>query len=500
MMEIAQLAPELEKVPISSRGVSLHFLKELVEKYGKSNVYDLKKELVMPTTNSSKTSLAELWFKKISGGKNAFGDVTVFVSHAWVNRFGALVEALTFWESAKKSRQGVYYFFDILAVNQHEPTSDLASIRDLVAKANILLFVLSPLVKPVPISRVWCLFEIYAAIQHRTCIECVLPEEEREQFRYILSYAESSESLMKIKLNSENAEASLPADKDQIKKLIRQDIGFSGLDQQLHASLSNTLRQLALQELKVMRNSPLEYNFTANVSRLCEELEQKSVEYEVQISAQANEKSDEKWTTLQDEDNASESEEKKDCFQGLEVKEPVPEGRGRTPSLNETFVVQTDKSTCGALYALYLIITSRKFAALQFFWLLVCLSSFIFYALMQLYVAVENERDENHPEKLAYVTDYGDEDSSREFKMPYIYVSFWVDFDTVEYIPEGYDYDFDDYDYEIRMNIEEAANSIVDELYDHQDFNGTAFITYRKEDFDDEIFEEVEVGHLQFYW
>jgi len=200
-----------------------------------------------------------------------------------------------------------------------------------------------------------------------------------------------------------------------------------------------------------------------------------------------------------DEDNASMSEEKNDSFQGVAIKEPVPEGPRRTSTLQQTFVAQKDdKSTCGALYH---IITYRKFAALQFLWLLICLSSFLFYALMQLYVAIQNERDENYPEILDYVTDYGAEDSSREYKMPYIYISFVVYF-VDKYYPDDYDYDFDfgDLDYETRVNIEEAANNIVDDFYYQQNFQSTAEIVYREETREGGIFEEVEAGHGQLFW
>jgi len=208
-----------------------------------------------------------------------------------------------------------------------------------------------------------------------------------------------------------------------------------------------------------------------------------------------------------DEDDDSTSEVKNDCFQGLAVTEPVCKGPRETSTLHKTFVAQTGKSTCVKLYP---ILTSRKFAALQLLWLLVCLSSFLYYASMQLYVAIENEWDENKPEKLAYVTDYGAEDSSRENKMLYIYISFWAHFRYANYDYDNYSYgvSFEELDYETRMKIEEAANNSLDELYDLQNFSATASIYYHENyktstwwgQDNTGILEEVEVGHGQLSW
>jgi len=171
-----------------------------------------------------------------------------------------------------------------------------------------------------------------------------------------------------------------------------------------------------------------------------------------------------------DDDNAS-TEEKNGSLQGLAVTGPECERLRRTSTLDNTFFAQIDKSTCAALYQ---IISHRKFAALQLLWLLVCLSSFLFYASMQLYVAIKNERDENKLEKLDYVKDYGVEDSSTEYQMPYIYVFFNVEFPDWLIYDSSEDYTFNGLDYENRRTVMEAVNKSMKELYENQYFNFTA--------------------------
>jgi len=152
----------------------------------------------------------------------------------------------------------------------------------------------------------------------------------------------------------------------------------------------------------------------------------------------------------------------------------------RTSATVKPFVIQIENNNmCCTLYH---IITSSKFAALQFLWLLVCLFPFLYYASVQFYVALENEREEMKPEKLLYVEDYGAEDSSHT--MPYIYITFWVEV-------------YDNYD-----SLEEIANGILAELKYRQQFNKTAIIKYHTQNGINNvtgIIEEVEVGYIGAY-
>jgi len=275
------------EVALSARGVSLNFLEDLGKEFGHYNGYDLKKKLVIPSTNASKTSLVEeLWFDKPCPVDKAFGDATVFVSHAWRNTFGALVDAISSWESEEKSRQGVYYFLDIFAVNQHKPASDLRCIKTLIANSNTHLLILSPLENPIPLSRAWCLFEIQAAIKYGTNIACALPESEGKQLMNMLLRGNNTESLMNVKLDSRNAVASVPEDAVRIKDDIQKDMGFFLLDQQVYNSVSKLLFQWALQGLDNLRDIDMYGEFFANISRLYGELKDKSRKYDSKICAQ----------------------------------------------------------------------------------------------------------------------------------------------------------------------------------------------------------------------
>jgi len=279
-------------LPISLRGVSLSCLNEVKVKYGRRNGYGMLAALVRPETDKCKCSLAELWRDKVCGNKKAFGGVTVFISHAWRNRFGALVEAISSWEREDKSREGAYYFFDIFAINQHDPWSDLKCIEDLIANSKALLLVLSPLNNPIPLSRVWCLFEIHAAIKHATELVCTFPDMEQNHFRTILLTATNSqENVLSFKIDSKNANASVQDDALRIKDAVQRDIGFIGLDQQVHNSVCNLLLKQASKEIENSQvNSLLEEELHINMSRLFGELNQVSKKYDDQIRVQNNDR------------------------------------------------------------------------------------------------------------------------------------------------------------------------------------------------------------------
>ena len=107
--------------------------------------------------------------------KSSIGEINVFVSHAWHIPFATTVEAIQTFEEevlswrldqmafsssislnskGESTRQAVIskfdmiedfrYFVDIVAINQHNPYSDLAALRSIIEKCHVTLLVLTP--------------------------------------------------------------------------------------------------------------------------------------------------------------------------------------------------------------------------------------------------------------------------------------------------------------------------------------------------------------------
>jgi len=78
-------------------------------------------------------------------------------------------------------------------------------------------------------------------------------------------------------------------------------------------------------------------------------------------------------------------------------------------------------------------ITSRRFALIQFFWLLICLVCFLYYGTTNFLRARANEMEEYKPKKLLYEIDYGEYGSNVQYDMPSVYIHFYVDFSNISY-------------------------------------------------------------------
>ena len=111
----------------------------------------------------------------------AVGPATVFVSHAWGDSFLGMVDALERWEARRPGRDDpeaspTFFWIDLFANSQHG-TADrpfewwLGVFATSIARVGCTVLVLQNAARPVPLSRVWCLWEIAATA-------CAIDEDE----------------------------------------------------------------------------------------------------------------------------------------------------------------------------------------------------------------------------------------------------------------------------------------------------------------------------------
>lgn len=113
--------------------------------------------------------------------KCTVGPATVFVSHAWGDSFLGMVDALERWEARRPGRDDpdatpTFFWVDLFANSQHG-TADrpfewwLGVFATSIARVGCTVLVLQSAARPVPLSRVWCLWEIAATA-------CAIDEDE----------------------------------------------------------------------------------------------------------------------------------------------------------------------------------------------------------------------------------------------------------------------------------------------------------------------------------
>jgi len=117
------------------------------------------------------------------------GIATCFVSHAWKYPFKVLIESMKLDASRNP---GVLYWLDIVAINQHKAGElpDLfwqTAFKHSVKSIGRTLLILYPWTNPIPLTRSWCLWEIFATVSTNSLLSFVIPPSEREGFEFSLS-------------------------------------------------------------------------------------------------------------------------------------------------------------------------------------------------------------------------------------------------------------------------------------------------------------------------
>eukprot|EP00808_Paulinella_micropora_P012425 g50210.t1 len=167
---------------IPRRGVSVSLLR-----------HDVVRELVKPATANQKCSYVELLARSQDPQERAsVATATVFLSHAWKYSFKNVVEAITaHWPDKGDLRSRTFLWFDIFTVNQHETAKVdqnfwFNAFRENVKDIGHTVLILSPWRNPLPLTRSWCLWEIFCTQDTGARFEICLSQAEAKDFENAL--------------------------------------------------------------------------------------------------------------------------------------------------------------------------------------------------------------------------------------------------------------------------------------------------------------------------
>ena len=105
---------------------------------------------------------------KDKDGKPYVATATVFVSHAWQYQFHEVV--VTAMRQHADEYANTYFWFDLFTNNQHDVADKsfewfCTAFQDMIRSIGSTLLILSPWHDPVLLRRVWCLLEVYNALE-----------------------------------------------------------------------------------------------------------------------------------------------------------------------------------------------------------------------------------------------------------------------------------------------------------------------------------------------
>ncbi|EGD75624.1 mbre TPR repeat protein [Salpingoeca rosetta] len=215
--------------------------KEFPDTYTEMTTEDACKQLVVPRTQQDNCAYVDLLRKQSS--HEHVGKATVFVSHAWrykiADVLNVLLEFAEEQRASKEDSQPVFFWFDLFMNNQNaNVTANLpqewwsTTFKESIANIGRVLLVLMPWRDPVPLTRAWCLWEIFCGISNEgTEVNIRLPNSEEKALEDAISdnYEAVTDTLVRVQ--AERAEAFNPRDKDMIFEAIQNGVGFGALNQ-----------------------------------------------------------------------------------------------------------------------------------------------------------------------------------------------------------------------------------------------------------------------------
>jgi hypothetical protein len=157
---------------IVSLGVSAGFLRDFQASLTDPDITTerLCEAVIKPATLDRCAFLDTLRGRTDSSGKPSVGRATVFVSHAWRYHVNDVIDTMLDYASANPDVDQ-YFWFDIFVNNQHAEGLNhpfewwCSAFKDNIAAIGTVLLVMTPWDAPIPLTRAWCLWEIYCALE-----------------------------------------------------------------------------------------------------------------------------------------------------------------------------------------------------------------------------------------------------------------------------------------------------------------------------------------------
>ncbi|KAF0735477.1 hypothetical protein Ae201684_008044 [Aphanomyces euteiches] len=230
-------------------GLTLGFFKRFIEIHGGREAIkglttgDVCMRFLLPYTAATKLSLVEHVSQQPDGHLYA-KPATWFVSHAWSYLYLDVVDALDDFFQENGLDDSVAMWFCTFCNNQHEiqTKSSLRSIGNVV-------MVMSPWNCPITLKRTWCVFEVYASIVENARFEIAMGKSQLEAFLQDMKDS-SSFFQMLTTIQSEKSETTIPSDRDNIFRLIQDEVGFTKLDRMVFEAIEKWVFRTVEREIE----------------------------------------------------------------------------------------------------------------------------------------------------------------------------------------------------------------------------------------------------------
>ena len=182
------------------------------------------------------------------------GAPTHFLSHAWSYKFKDVVAGLRAWVSAlPDGSQTAYFWFDVFSIDEHATQGFSqewwgSTFKEAIAKLGHTVMVLSPWSNPIPLTRAWCLWELYCTVETGSRFSVCLSPAERQSFEHAVndSYAAVMNAFADVDVAT--SEAGNPDDLTMIMRAVEAtDAGCAGINRMVFQQMRGWVKQIAQQ-------------------------------------------------------------------------------------------------------------------------------------------------------------------------------------------------------------------------------------------------------------
>lgn len=224
---------------VPSHGISLEFISHhLANLDGVETMRDLE-AYTRKVTERFHSSFAELLRNHDEFKSSVAGTADYFVSFAYDTKVDIFVDALNRFRRQKKVKD-LFVWISILTVNQHflveeghtaavlyPKTWFKNAFEKSIASIRKVLFILSPISKPVALQRLWCIYELYLTVSKGYSLDVCLSE--LDELTFMQGLLEDTASVLKyIEAIDSRSAAADPSQERKLRDRIEDIPGSYG--------------------------------------------------------------------------------------------------------------------------------------------------------------------------------------------------------------------------------------------------------------------------------
>lgn len=144
-----------------------------------------------------------------------------------------------------------YFWFDLAVNNQHQaPQREFdwwcTTFKQSIARIGRVVLVLAPWSHPVSLTRAWCLYELFSAVDRRVSLDVRLPQAQRTHF--LAAVRNKFDAVMEaiVEIDVRNAQAFLESDRANILQAVEASVGCAQLNELIKDRLRQWFRDIGL--------------------------------------------------------------------------------------------------------------------------------------------------------------------------------------------------------------------------------------------------------------